>query len=82
MRVTNLPRTSGNLPIRASQTIKGLKRQTGACLWVPTRFILRMLTLLARPQSKFLREQSGAVMGLRKAAASASASLRPSHLGG
>jgi hypothetical protein len=43
--------------------MKALRRQTRARLWVPARFILRMLTLLSRPQSKFLREQSGAVTG-------------------
>jgi hypothetical protein len=64
MRVTRLPTPHQRQPVKPSeQTIKALKRQTGACLWVPTRFILRMLTLLSRPQSKFLREQSGAVTG-------------------
>jgi len=63
MRVTRLPPHQRQPVNPSEQTIKALKRQTGACLWVPTRFILRMLTLFSRPQSKFLREQSGAVTG-------------------
>lgn len=64
MRVTRLPTPGTGKPVNSSErTIKALKRQTGGCLWVPTRFILIVLTLISRPQSKFLREQSGAVTG-------------------
>jgi hypothetical protein len=64
MRVTRLSTPHQRQPVNPSeQTIKALKRQTGRLPVVPTRFILRMLMLPSRPQSKFLRKQSGAVTG-------------------
>ena len=52
MRVTRLPTPHQRQPVNPSeQTIKALKRQTGARLWVPTRFILS-LTLLSQRQEQ------------------------------